>query len=82
MLPSNENPTACRGSINDYIVLIQKRNHRQTIARFVDVTAATETRPVVDVYFADAHQAFLWGRQGGFYAVNLSSSDSPFRGVL
>jgi hypothetical protein len=68
--------------LNDYIVLIQKRSHRKTIAHFVDLTADTETRSVVDVFFADAHQAFLWGRQGGFDAVNLSSPDSPFKGVL
>ena len=68
--------------LNDYIVLIQRRNHRKTIAHFVDVTAATETRPVVDIFFANVNQAVLWGRQGGFDAVNLSRLDSPFRPVL
>lgn len=68
--------------LNDYIVLIQRRNRRKTIAHFVDITADTEARPVVDVLFANAGQAILWGRQGGFDAVNLSSLDSPFQGVL
>jgi len=64
--------------LNDYIVLIQRRTHRKTIAHFVDYTASTETRPVVDVFFADARQAVVWGRQGGYDAVNLSGPSSPF----
>jgi len=64
--------------LNDTLVLVRSNNRSQYLARFVDRTAQTETRPVVDVLFADAHQARLWGRQS-FYAVNLSRSDSPFR---
>jgi len=66
-----------RANLNDTLVLTTRRNHRQYIARFVDRTAQTETRPVVDVLFADAHQARIWGRQS-FYAVNISRRDSPF----
>lgn len=65
-------------TLNDTLVLTTRRNHRQYLARFVDRTAQTETRPVVDVLFADAHQARIWGRQS-FYAVNISRPDSPFR---
>ena len=64
-------------NLNDTLVLTTKRGHRY-VARFVDRTAQTETRPVVDVLFADAHQARIWGRQS-FYAVNISRTDSPFR---
>jgi len=66
-----------RANLNDTLVLTTRRNHRQYLARFVDRTAQTETRPVVDVLFADAHQARIWGRQS-FYAVNISRSGSPF----
>lgn len=65
-------------NLNDTLVLTTRRSHRRYVARFVDRTAQNETRPVVDVLFADAHQARLWGRQS-FYAVDLSRSDSPFR---
>ena len=65
-------------SLNDTLVLTTRRNNRQYLARFVDRTAQTETRPVVDVLFADAHQARIWGRQS-FYAANISRPDSPFR---
>jgi hypothetical protein len=64
-------------SLNDMLVLTTRRSHRQYIARFVDRTAQSETRPVVDVLFADAHQARIWGRQS-FYAVNISQANSPF----
>jgi len=66
-------------SLNDTIVLMS-RNRRKSehLARFVDRTAQTETRPVVDILFADAHQARIWGRQS-FYAVNISQQDSPFQ---
>jgi hypothetical protein len=64
-------------SLNDMLVLTTRRSHRQYIARFVDRTAQSETRPVVDVLFADAHQARLWGRQS-FYAANISQANSPF----
>jgi len=66
-----------RANLNDTLVLTTRRSHRQYMARFVDRTAQTETRPVVDVLFADAHQARIWGRQS-FYAVDISRSDSPF----
>lgn len=63
--------------LNDTLVL-QNRRHEQYVARFVDRTAQSETRPVVDILFADAHQARIWGRQT-LYAVNISRNDSPFR---
>jgi hypothetical protein len=62
--------------LNDTLVL-QTRKHQHYIARFVDRTAQSETRPVVDILFADAHQARIWGRQT-LYAVNISTADSPF----
>jgi hypothetical protein len=65
-------------NLNDTLVLTTKRGGRKYVARFVDRTAQSETRPVVDVLFADAHQARIWGRQN-FYAVNISRADSPFR---
>lgn len=74
-------PTAERklhATLNDTLVLTTRRSHRQYVARFVDRTAQTETRPVVDILFADAHQARIWGRQS-FYAVNISRPDSPFQ---
>lgn len=64
--------------LNDTLVLQTSRRHQQYVARFVDRTAQTETRPVVDILFADAHQARIWGRQK-LYAVNISRADSPFR---
>ncbi len=67
-----------RANLNDTIVLTTRRGSKRYVARFVDRTAQSETRPVVDVLFADAHQARIWGRQT-FYAVNISRSDSPFR---
>jgi hypothetical protein len=65
-------------NLNDTLVLTTKRGNNQYLARFVDRTAQTETRPVVDILFADAHQARIWGRRP-FYAVNISRPDSPFR---
>jgi hypothetical protein len=62
--------------LNDTL-LLQTRKHQHYVARFVDRTAQSETRPVVDILFADAHQARIWGRQN-LYAVNISSTDSPF----
>ena len=41
------------------------------LGRFVDRTAQGETRAVVDILFADAHQARIWGRQS-FDAVDIS----------
>lgn len=65
-------------NLNDTIVLISRNHKRQHLARFVDRTAQTETRPVVDVLFADAHEARIWGRRS-FYAINISRPDSPFQ---
>ena len=65
-------------NLNDTIVLMSKNRARKHLARFVDRTAQTETRPVVDILFADAHEARIWGRRT-FYAVNLSRPDSPFQ---
>ena len=64
--------------LNDTLVLMTRRSQRQYMARFVDRTAQTETRPVVDVLFADGHQARIWGRQS-FYVADISSPGSPFR---
>lgn len=64
-------------SLNDTIILMSRHPSRQHLARFVDRTAQSETRPVVDILFADAHQARIWGRQS-FYAVDISRPDSPF----
>jgi hypothetical protein len=74
-------PTAERklhANLNDTIVLMSRNRARKQLARFVDRTAQTETRPVVDILFADAHEARIWGRQA-FYAVNISRPDSPFQ---
>jgi hypothetical protein len=74
-------PTAERqlhANLNDTIVLMSKNRARRHLARFVDRTAQTETRPVVDILFADAHEARIWGRRS-FYAVNISRPDSPFQ---
>jgi hypothetical protein len=65
-------------NLNDTIVLISRNRARKHLARFVDRTAQTETRPVVDILFADAHEARIWGRRS-FYAVNISRPDSPFQ---
>jgi hypothetical protein len=73
--------TRLHARMNDFIVLINKRSHRKTLAQFVDVTPA-EPRPVVDVLFADERQAWIWGRQTDYYAVNISSANSPFKSVL
>ena len=64
--------------LNDTLVLTTRRSHRQYMARFVDRTAQNETRPVVDVLFADAHQARIWGRQA-FDVADISRAGSPFR---
>lgn len=86
-LPADEilnvalSPTAERklnAKLNDTIVLMSRNRSRKHVARFVDRTAQTETRPVVDVLFANAHEARIWGRQS-FYAVNISRLDSPFQ---
>ena len=74
-------PTAERklhANLNDTIVLMSRNRARKHLARFVDRTAQTETRPVVDILFADAHQARIWGRRS-FYAVDISRPDSPFQ---
>jgi hypothetical protein len=67
-----------KANLNDTLVLTTRKGGNKYLARFVDRTAQNETRPVVDVLFADAHQARIWGRRT-FYAVNISRSDSPFR---
>jgi hypothetical protein len=67
-----------RAKMNDIIVLMDKRGRKKIVARFVDTTAPQETRPVVDVYFASAHQARLWGRHFDYVAVNISAGNSPF----
>ena len=64
-------------NLNDTIVLMSTNRAGKHLARFVDRTAQTETRPVVDILFADAHEARIWGRRS-FYAVNISRPDSPF----
>lgn len=66
-------------NLNDTILLMSRSRTRKHVARFVDRTAQTETRPVVDILFADAHEARIWGRRS-FYAVNISRADSPFQG--
>ena len=74
-------PTAERklhACLNDTIVLMSRNHTRAHLARFVDRTAQTENRPVVDILFADAHEARIWGRKT-LYAVNISQPDSPFR---
>ena len=74
-------PTAERklhARLNDTLVLTTRRSNRQYMARFVDRTAQGETRSVVDVLFADAHQARIWGRQT-FYVADISRPGSPFR---
>jgi hypothetical protein len=74
-------PTAERklhANLNDTIVLMSRNRTRKHVARFVDRTAQTETRPVVDILFADAHEARIWGRRS-FYAVDISRADSPFQ---
>lgn len=65
--------------LNDTLVLQTSRTHQKYVAKFVDRTAQSETRPVVDILFANAHQARIWGRQY-LYAVNISRLDSPFGG--
>ena len=64
-------------NLNDTIVLMSRNRTRKHLARFVDRTAQTETRPVVDILFANAHEARIWGRHS-FYAVDISRPDSPF----
>jgi hypothetical protein len=74
-------PTAERklhANLNDTIVLMSRNRARKHLARFVDRTAQTETRSVVDILFADAHEARIWGWRS-FYAVNISRPDSPFQ---
>jgi len=47
--------------LNDTIVLMTRKRGQQHLARFVDRTAQDETRAVVDILFADAHQVRIWG---------------------
>jgi len=74
-------PTAekkLHASLNDTIVLLSRNRKQEHLARFVDRTAQSETRPVVDILFANAHEARIWGRRS-FYAVDISRADSPFQ---
>jgi hypothetical protein len=73
-------PTAerkLRANLNDMIVLVPRNRSRQHLARFVDRTPQTETHAVVDILFANDHEARIWGRHS-FYAVDISRPDSPF----
>ena len=65
--------------MNDYIVLLDKKQQKARLARFVDTTSRKELRPVVDVYFAKQAEARIFGRQD-YLAVNISTQDSPFQG--
>jgi hypothetical protein len=65
-------------NLNDTLVLISRNRAHHHLARFVDRTAQSETRPVVDILFADAHEARIWGRRS-FYAVDISRPESPFQ---
>ena len=64
---------------NDLLVITEKRGHRRTIARFVDTTVSTESRSIVDIFFADQRMAQRWGRRREYVAVNISAAGSPFR---
>lgn len=64
--------------MNDYIVLLDKNQHKTRLAKFVDTTSADEIRPVVDVFFGKQAEAVAFGRQH-FLAVNISAQDSPFQ---
>lgn len=85
-LPENKvlnvalSPTArqrLHARMNDYIVLLDRYQQKFRLARFVDTTSADESRPVVDVFFADQDEARIFGRQN-FQAVNISADGSPF----
>jgi hypothetical protein len=65
-------------NLNDMIVLVPRNRSRQHLARFVDRTPQTETHAVVDILFANDHEARIWGRHL-FYAVDISRPDSPFQ---
>jgi hypothetical protein len=65
---------------NDLLVITDKRSHQRTVARFVDTTVSTESRSVIDVFFADQRTAQRWGRRHDYVAVNISAADSPFKG--
>ena len=67
--------------LNDYILLLDGRQQRKILGRFVDLTSETELRPVVDVFFATSEEARLFGRQG-YFAVNISDEHSPFHGMV
>lgn len=65
-------------NLNDTIVLVSRNRSRQYLARFVDRTLQTETRPVVDILFANPYEANIWGRQS-FFAIDISRLGSPFQ---
>ena len=70
-------------NLNDTIVLMSRNRARKHLARFVDRTAQTETRQVVDILFADAHEARIWGGDHSMRStfpaptLHLSSDDLP-----
>ena len=64
--------------MNDYIVLLDPSEQKRMLARFVDTTAATEARPVIDVFFRNPQEARLFGRRH-YSAVNISARSSPFQ---
>jgi hypothetical protein len=65
-------------NLNDTLVLLSRRHGELHLARFVDRTAQDETRPVVDILFADAHEARIWGRKsfyvGRYFAISPAFS--------
>jgi hypothetical protein len=63
--------------MNDFIVLFDSAQRKKVLARFVDLTSEAELRPVVDVFFANHAEAKVFGRRH-FFAVNISTQDSPF----
>jgi len=67
-----------RAKLNDTIVLVSSNRAHNYLALFVDRTAQTESRSVVDILFSNGHEARTWGRRS-FYAVNISRPDSPFQ---
>jgi hypothetical protein len=70
-------------NLNDTIVLMSGNRVRKHLARFVDRTAQTETRSVVDILFADAHAPASGGGAHSMRSTFPSptphfSSDDPY----
>jgi hypothetical protein len=65
-------------NLGDTIVLMSRNRTRQHLVRFADRLPPTETRPVVDILFANAHEARIWGRQS-FYAFDISRPNSALQ---